>query len=102
MSRVFVSKKMQDKKWTSREFDKTSLHASAQGYQVHRDYAAHFFRWGWVSRNYINETKRVLDIGCGPDGALVKVLAYKANGIPKSYVGVDLNRLGKKMPGYKW
>jgi len=102
VSRVFHSKKMADPKWTGRKFDKTSLHAHAQGYQVHRDYAAHFFRWGWVTRNFIRPEKRVLDIGCGPDAALVKVLAYKANGIPKSYLGVDLNRLGSKMPGYRW
>lgn len=102
MSRVINSKKMADPKWTGREFDKTSLKAHVQGYQVHRDYAAHFFRWGWVSRKYITPATRVLDIGCGPDAALVRVLSYKANGIPKSYVGVDLNRLGDDMPGFKW
>lgn len=102
MSRVFNSKKMADPKWTSREFDKTSLHAHIQGYQVHRDYAAHFFRWGWVSRKFIDPTKKVLDIGCGPDGSLARVLSYKANGIPKSYLGVDLNKLGDNMPGFKW
>jgi 2-polyprenyl-3-methyl-5-hydroxy-6-metoxy-1,4-benzoquinol methylase len=103
MSRVLQSKKMQDPKWTSRKFDKTSLRAHVQGYQVHRDYAAHFFRWGWVSRRYIDPTKNVLDIGCGPDGALARVLSYKANGIPKSYLGVDLNCLNQEdMPGYKW
>lgn len=101
MSRVINSKKMADPKWTGRQFDKTSLRADVQGYQVHRDYAAHFFRWGWVSRRFIDPTKTVLDIGCGPDGALCKVLSYKANGIPKSYLGVDLNRLSD-MPGYKW
>ncbi len=78
----------------NREFDRTSLHASVHGYVVHRDYAAHFFRWGWVSRRCIDPSKKVLDIGCGPDAALVKVLSHKmANGLPKSYLGVDLNRL---------
>ncbi len=101
MSRVLKPKKMADPKWVNREFDKTSLHAHVQGYQVHRDYAAHFFRWGWVSRKFITPTTKVLDIGCGPDAALVRVLSYKANGIPKSYIGVDLNRLGD-MPGFKW
>lgn len=102
MSRVLNSKKMADPKWTGREFDKTSLRAHIQGYQVHRDYAAHFFRWGWVSRRYITPATKVLDVGCGPDGALAKVLSYKANGIPKSYLGVDLNRLGDDMPGFRW
>lgn len=102
MSRTYNSKKMADPKWTGREFDKTSLHAHVQGYQVHRDYAAHFFRWGWVSRRFIDPSKRVLDIGCGIDGALARVLSYKANGIPKSYLGVDLNKLGDDMPGFKW
>lgn len=103
MSRVINSKKMADPKWTGRQFDKTSLHAHVQGYQVHRDYAAHFFRWGWVSRRWITPATRVLDIGCGPDAALVRVLSYKANGIPKSYLGVDLNRLPEgSMPGFRW
>lgn len=101
MSRAYLPKKLTDPKWTGREFDKTSLHAHVQGYQVHRDYASHFFRWGWVSRRFINPATRVLDIGCGPDAALVRVLSYKANGIPKSYVGVDLNRL-PDTPGFKW
>lgn len=103
MSKVLLPKKMQNEKWVNREFDRTSLHAHVQGYQVHRDYASHFFRWGWVSRKFIDPSKRVLDIGCGPDAALVRVLSYKANGIPRSYVGVDLNRLDPdKMPGFKW
>ena len=85
-----------------REFDKSYLRARQHGYVVHRDYAAHFFRWGWVSRKFIDPTKNVLDIGCGPDAALVKVLSHKlANGIPKSYLGVDLNTL-KDMPKRPW
>lgn len=85
-----------------REYDLTSLRAAHHGYVVHRDYAAHFFRWGWVSRKFVDPSKTVLDIGCGPDGALVKVLAHKmANGLPRHYTGVDMNRLDK-MPNCKW
>lgn len=86
----------------NREFDKTSLRSSQHGYVVHRDYASHFFRWGWVSRKFIDPSKKVLDIGCGPDASLVKVLSYKmANGLPKSYLGVDINKL-KDMPKRPW
>lgn len=87
----------------NREYDTTSLKSGSYGYVVHRDYAAHFFRWGWVSRTYINPSKTVLDIGCGVDTPLVKVLTHKlANGLPKHYVGVDFNREPKNFSRYKW
>jgi site-specific DNA-cytosine methylase len=85
-----------------REFDTTSLESSGYGYRVHRDYAAHFFRWGFT-RNFISQRTSVLEVGCGVDAPLVKSLvgAY-GDCVPSRYVGVDLNRLGDKMPRRPW
>jgi 2-polyprenyl-3-methyl-5-hydroxy-6-metoxy-1,4-benzoquinol methylase len=83
-----------------RRFDKTQLRASGHGRTVHRDYAAHFFRWGWVSRQ-IAPGQRVLDIGCGQDQPLLYVLGQRIQTVPDIYVGVDLNRIMKKS-AVKW
>jgi len=83
-----------------RRFDKTQLRAKHQGTRVHRDYAAHYFRWGFAHR-FINEKKSVLDIGCGVDQPLPKVLCYRKNTRPRVYVGVDLNKIPKKF-GAAW
>lgn len=81
-------------------FDMTSLRAKSHGYTVHRDYAAHFFRWGWAS-NYVKRGMKVLEVGCGVDTPLVRVLTYQLNYVPSLYVGVDLNKIPKKT-GIKW
>jgi 2-polyprenyl-3-methyl-5-hydroxy-6-metoxy-1,4-benzoquinol methylase len=78
-----------------RRFDKTQLHESHHGQYVHRDYAAHFFRWGWVSRQ-IQPGEWVLDIGCGQDQPLAKVMSGRPGGNREQYIGVDLNRVAKK------
>jgi SAM-dependent methyltransferase len=62
---------------------------------VHRDYAAHFFRWGWVSRQ-VKAGARVLDVGCGQDQPMLYTLGQRMQTVPELYVGVDLNRLMKK------
>ena len=77
-----------------REFDTTSLRERKHGERVHRDYAAHYFRWGWATR-LIGPDDHVLDVGCGPDLALPKVLAMAGRYVPASYTGVDLNRLSR-------
>jgi SAM-dependent methyltransferase len=84
-----------------RQFDQTALTEHSHGYRVHRDYAAHFFRWGFASRA-IDNTMEVLDVGCGVDCPFVRVLvgAY-AKGVPKRYVGVDVNRL-PRAPQRPW
>ena len=82
------------------EFDTTSLTASGHGYRVHRDYAAHFFRWGWVARQ-LDRTMSVLEVGCGTDYPFVKVAEAYPNQLPARYVGVDLNRLAHP-PDRKW
>lgn len=81
----------------ARRFDKTSLRARQYGAYVHRDYAAHYFRWGWATR--LCAGRSVLDVGCGPDLAFIGVATY-TSAMPASYVGVDLNRLDP--PARKW
>lgn len=85
----------------AREYDTSSLDAKGYGYRVHRDYAAHFFRWGFA-RRFVNNGKDVLEVGCGVDTPFVKSLvgAYPS-GVPRSYVGVDINRL-KEPPSRPW
>jgi SAM-dependent methyltransferase len=83
-----------------RRFDTTSLRASQHGYRVHRDYAAHFFRWSYVKR-WVTPNMDVLDIGCGPDFPLFHVLEAAPDSFPKRYVGVDLNPLPKP-PSRRW
>lgn len=84
-----------------REYDKTSLKVTTYP-GVHRDYAAHFFRWGFISTRLIEQQKtRVLDIGCGVDCPLVKVFSSRLLYVPKSYLGVDMNNF-KPPFNYKW
>lgn len=80
-----------------RRFDQTQLRQSMHGTLVHRDYAAHFFRWGFAS-NFIakDRSTRILDVGCGQDLPLIRVIIGNINALPSAYVGVDLNRLEKK------
>jgi SAM-dependent methyltransferase len=79
-------------------YDQTYLRENRDGYRPHRDYAAHYFRWGWAtSRTGVSIAGRsTLDIGCGPDLPLINVATYKSQ-VPSSYVGIDLNPLGKKL-----
>ena len=75
-----------------RRFDQTYLgKGHAEG--VHRDYAAHFFRWGFVSR-FVDNTDTVIDIGCGPELPLAKIL-FQSGGWPlaERMLGIDLNKI---------
>lgn len=81
-------------------FDRTSLKAGHEGYMVHRDYAAHFFRWGWAVGRASEvglAAKRVLDVGCGTDLPLLTTAMY-VDMQPAYYVGVDLNPLRELTP----
>lgn len=79
----------------ARRFDQTQLHTEVHGRRVQRDYAAHFFRWGWVARNFIQPNTTILDIGCGQDLPFLYVMsAISHRGLlPTHYVGVDMNPL---------
>lgn len=84
-----------------RAMDRSSLRASLHGQWIHRDYGAHWFRWGFAGRFVTNETE-VLDVGCGPDCAMIDVLTMPRNQVPKRYVGVDLNRQPQRVPTRQW
>lgn len=75
-----------------RRFDQTQLRQGQHGKLVHRDYAAHFFRWGYAQR-FVKGGERVLDIGCGQDLPMQNILGASPSHIPSLYVGVDMNRL---------
>ena len=101
--------KSKDQNWTppgrrkqnlDRRFDQTQLKSTGHGQTVHRDYAAHFFRWGWATK-FIGHGSRVLDVGCGQEQPLVRVLGHHIARIPELYVGVDLNKIPKKT-GVAW
>ncbi len=79
-----------------RDFDKTSLHEATHGRWVHRDYAAHYFRWGFAGR--FAKRAAILDIGCGPELPFMRVVygTPSLNMVPKRYVGVDLNKITRK------
>lgn len=75
-----------------RRFDKTQCRAPQYERIVHRDYLAHCMRWSWAAR-LIKMNQRVLDVGCGQDAPLAKVLSGTNFVHGKSqYVGVDLNK----------
>ena len=80
----------------NRKYDVTQLKETTHGKRVNRDYAAHFFRWGWASRFVKGGKTKVLDIGCGQDLPLIKILTASLSTVPISYVGVDLNKIEKK------
>lgn len=81
-------------------FDQTSLSAPANGEgQVHRDYIAHAFRWGFACRRFVvQDESKVLDVGCGPLRPLQDVMLFGYSARPAIYVGCDLNDI--KPTGY--
>jgi 2-polyprenyl-3-methyl-5-hydroxy-6-metoxy-1,4-benzoquinol methylase len=75
-----------------RDYDTTQLHEAGHGKTLHRDYSAHFWRWSFA-RRFIKTTDHVLEIGCGEDRPLSKILTGGAAAHVDTYVGVDLNKL---------
>ncbi len=82
-----------------RRFDQTHLNASKYAERVHRDYAAHFFKWGFATRR-ITKYDRVLEVGCGSELQLVNVLRMGGRYNPVSYVGCDLNTVNAYRPAW--
>lgn len=76
----------------AREFDTTQLKLNGHGKTLHRDYSAHFWRWSFA-RRFISSKMSVLEIGCGEEKPLSKILTGGAAGHVNRYVGVDLNKL---------
>ena len=75
-----------------RDYDTTQLHEAGHGRVLARDYSAHFFRWSFA-RRFITSKDHVLEVGCGEDKPLSKILTGGAAAHVASYVGVDMNRL---------
>ena len=75
-----------------RDYDTTQLHEKVHGQTLHRDYSAHFFRWSFA-RRFINNKHEVLEVGCGEDQPLVKILTRNVAPYVKTYTGVDINKL---------
>lgn len=75
-----------------REYDTTQLHEAGHGRTLHRDYSAHFFRWSFA-RRFIGAKDHVLEVGCGEDKPLSKILTGGAAAHVNTYTGVDLNKL---------
>lgn len=76
----------------SRDYDTTQLHEAGHGRTLHRDYSAHFFRWSFA-RRFIGPQDHVLEVGCGEDKPLSKILTGGAAARVNTYTGVDLNKL---------
>ena len=82
----------------NREYDKTHLSidmAEERGI-MHRDYIAHCTRWSHVVKFLYKlhhyKTARILDVGCGREVPLAKLL-YSNKMSGAKYVGVDYNAL---------
>ncbi len=75
-----------------RDYDTTQLHATQHGKSLHRDYSAHFWRWSFA-RRFITPKDHVLEVGCGVDRPLSKILTGGASLRVNTYVGVDINKL---------
>ena len=76
----------------ARDYDTTQLHEAGHGRTLHRDYSAHFFRWSFA-RRFVSIKDNVLEVGCGEDKPLSKILTGGAAPHVNKYVGVDLNKL---------
>lgn len=81
-----------EKSRDDREYDKTQLREAGHGKSLHRDYSAHFWRWSFA-RRFITTKHNVLEIGCGEDRPLSKILTGGAAAHVNTYTGVDLNKL---------
>lgn len=81
-----------EKKRDDRDYDTTQLHESGHGKSLGRDYSAHFFRWSFA-RRFIKTADNVLEVGCGQDKPLSKILTGGAAAHVNKYVGVDLNKI---------
>ena len=76
----------------TRDYDTTQLHEAGHGRTLHRDYSSHFFRWSFA-RRFIKPKDHVLEVGCGEDKPLSKILTGGAAAHVNTYVGVDINKL---------
>lgn len=76
----------------TRDYDTTQLREAGHGRSLRRDYSGHFWRWSFA-RNFITAKDNVLEVGCGEDRPLSRILTGGAAPHVNKYVGVDLNKL---------
>lgn len=82
----------------NREFDKThlSIDTAEERVLIHRDYIAHCLRWSHVCKFLMQKrryaTARILDVGCGREVPLGKLL-YSNRMSGAKYMGVDMNEI---------
>lgn len=81
-----------EKSRDDRDYDTTQLREAGHGRTLHRDYSGHFWRWSFA-RRFITAKDNVLEIGCGEDRPLSKILTGGAAAHVGHYTGVDLNKL---------
>ena len=81
-----------EKNRDDRDYDTTQLHEGGHGKTLHRDYSAHFWRWSFA-RRFIKVSDNVLEVGCGEDRPLSKILTGGAAPHVNTYTGVDINKL---------
>ena len=91
---------LKDRHRSPRRFDQSELTVRQHGRYAHRDYMAHFFRWCQV-KSAVTPASQVLDVGCGTEQPLTKVLTQLQGHVPKLYVGVDLNPITRP-DGHTW
>lgn len=72
------------------KYDRTHLSEKVHGRRVHRDYAAHYFRWGFAGQRWTKD-KYIIEVGCGAETPLLQVLSGHQSNVPEYYLGVDLN-----------
>ena len=83
-----------------KEIDNTHLSADTteERLVLHRDLISHAFRWSHVARalggSQRYKTARVLDVGCGVDIPLARLL-YSNRFLVEDYAGVDYNKSSK-------
>ena len=69
---------------------------------IHRDYLAHVYRWQyvvkWLAKSKRYTTTNLLDVGCGYDIPLYRILAGNRRSVAH-YTGVDIGKIRK--PQYK-
>ena len=82
----------------TRKIDKTHLsidNAEQRGF-LHRDYIAHCLRWTHVVKHLAQQqrykTARILDIGCGKEIPMAKLM-HSSRMEPTAYYAVDVNNL---------
>ena len=82
----------------NREYDKThlSIDTAEERVLIHRDYIAHCLRWShivkFLMQKHRYKTARLLDVGCGREVPLGKLL-YSNRMSGAKYMGVDMNEI---------